>query len=87
MTELHPAVRYGSIALVRILLRSGAGIDTVAEGYGTPLCIAAAQGNEDMVRLLIRKGVNVRARAEDNATALHYAAATGQLEVASMFPG
>ena len=73
-STLHLAVQYGSVRNARRLLRCGAQIDVTVVGYGTPLCTAAAMGNEETIRFLMKTGADVQATTKIGGTALCYAA-------------
>lgn len=80
----QPAIKYGHSAIVELLLRSGADIDTgVGEGRGYgPLHNAVYYGNEALVRFLLDKGANVKeASNRDSDTPLHVAARKERLTV------
>ena len=83
MSEIHLAVKHRSKSVIRNLLRKGISVDTLEDGR-TPLCMAAAYGDEDMIRFLIRRGAHPTTVAEYRATALHYAAAHGHLDAARL---
>lgn len=75
---LGPAIRNGHGAIVELLLRLGADIDsgaTHALGYHTLLHIAVLYENEAMVKLLVDNGANIEKETDyDRLTPLHLAA-------------
>jgi ankyrin repeat protein len=76
-TALHWAVRADAVDIARLLLRSGADVNS-ANRYGvTPLALAAINGNAAMIELLIEAGADVRSAAREGQTALMTAARTG----------
>jgi ankyrin repeat protein len=76
-TALHWAVRNGHEAVVRLLLKKGAGIDVRDKKGRTALHWAAGSGHEAVVRLLLEKGAGVDFQDEDGETALYWAAESG----------
>jgi len=95
-TALHRAVGYpeGSdatapmsperLAVVRLLLESGA--SGRARGFlgDTPLHLAASQGYAEAVALLVEHGADVGARNDSRSTPLHDAAMQGRGDVVSL---
>src|SRR5450631_3479245 len=49
-TPLYIAAKEGQVAVARVLLENGAGIDAQADDAGSPLSIAASNGHADMAR-------------------------------------
>jgi ankyrin repeat protein len=85
-TLLHGAAAAGCLATVELLLRLGAGPDTIDDGGHTPLyCVAnECKGRgANVVRALVQAGASVDARdGVKRCTALHMAARRGNVEVA-----
>jgi ankyrin repeat protein len=73
-TGLHFAACYGHLAIVELLLESGAEIDIANDCYGgTPLMQAAAHGNVDATQRLLEAGANLKIEDRFNKTALSMA--------------
>jgi uncharacterized protein len=80
-TPLIAAVRANDVALVRRLIRSGAGIKQ-ANRYGlNALSVAALNGNREIVAMLLDAGADVNTVSGDGETVLMTAARAGHLEV------
>lgn len=77
---LHDAVYYGDEKAVARLLRSGADVNAVADGRGTPLCIAAERKSPKILGLLIKANADANIRCSFRGTALHLAAHEGDVE-------
>ena len=82
-TALHYAAGWVNcnIEIVRLLVKSGADIDSVNIHGLTPLHKAAARGCAKIVRFLIEKGANINKRTNDDWAPLHFAARYGKHEV------
>jgi ankyrin repeat protein len=83
MTSMHVAAYFGSVSLVKRLLRDG----RQAEIHGhnsldhQPLHMAAWMGHVDVMHLLIAQGADLNDGYDRNAwTPLHWAAISGQIE-------
>ncbi|KAH9207471.1 ankyrin repeat-containing domain protein, partial [Leptodontidium sp. 2 PMI_412] len=61
---LHFAARLGHISIVKLLVGSGADVNSYWKGCGTPVTAACRGGHSDVVEYLISKG----ATAERNQT-------------------
>src|SRR5262249_214976 len=86
-TPLRPAVFFGHMQTVEVLLAAGAEVNTASRETMkvTPLHSAAAARQVAIARLLISHGANVNARqAESGFTPLHEAAANGDIELATL---
>ena len=83
-TALH--LNFGHLEIVRLLLDSGADINTVSknEFKATPLQGAAAFKAIDLARLLIDRGAKVNCRGDEGGSPLHEAAGSGQIELARL---
>ncbi|CCT72581.1 related to ankyrin 3 [Fusarium fujikuroi IMI 58289] len=68
------------LATFRFLLENGADIEARDKRKGTPLALAAANGNAAVVAFLMGKGANVDHTCNHDMTALMYAAAGGSEE-------
>lgn len=69
-TALAAACSEGSLAMVRLLLESGADASRPLVGR-SPLVEAAMRGRPAVVRLLLARGANPNARGSDGSTVLH----------------
>jgi ankyrin repeat protein len=77
VAPLHSAVAGGHMAIVRMLVESGANVNAVQQQGFTPLHGAANLGDELMVRYLLANGADPSARAENGQTAMDFALARG----------
>ncbi len=79
------ALQRGDLNQVRLYLDVGIPVDYHFEdGGGTPLAIAAANGQAIIASLLIQSGADVNARDRGEYTPLHWAAFFGHTTVASL---
>lgn len=84
-SALHSAARYGSQDAADYLLAKGVDVNVRCAGpFGTPLTIAAANGQTALARLLLDKGADINFRTDDGATALHDAAFRGHAETVEL---
>jgi ankyrin repeat protein len=81
-TPLHYAASGEQIAVVRLMLDSGAEIDSRSPNRTTPLMMAARYGAEDMVVLLLARGANAALRNDRDLTAFDFATTAGREELA-----
>jgi ankyrin repeat protein len=81
-TALHLAAFFGHVEAVRLLLRHGAKLESVAENpmRVRPLHSAAASGDRAVVRLLVDAGADLDAKQEGGFTPLHAVAQNGDDE-------
>ena len=77
---------FGQPAAARLLIESGAEIDTPSKNGAKvmPLHSAVASGQVEIARLLLRRGAPVNARQNGGFTALHSASQNGQLEMLNL---
>jgi uncharacterized protein len=90
VTPLHSAVAKEGAAnarVVEVLLAHAAPADAKAEGGGTPLHSAAANGDATIARLLLAYGADPLARREDGKTPLDLARAGNHEEVVNLLGG
>ncbi|MDR2806825.1 MAG: ankyrin repeat domain-containing protein [Puniceicoccales bacterium] len=69
------------LKIVRVLLESGANINTKTEEGYTPLHYAAMTRDEALVQEFIKAKADVNVATEDGYTPLHYAAVTKSFEI------
>ncbi len=55
-TALHAAAHAGHLAIVHIILQSGAALDKLDQSQHTPLSLALIQGHNDIVKYLAKAG-------------------------------
>lgn len=55
-TALHTAAYGGHLAVVHIILQSGAALDKLDQSQNTPLTLALIQGHNDTVKYLAKAG-------------------------------
>jgi ankyrin repeat protein len=73
--------------VVKILLDSGAEVDTRASDGRTPLILAASKGNKEIVNMLLQAGADPSLTDQTGATAESMAAAKGFREIADLLHG
>jgi ankyrin repeat protein len=84
MTALHWASERGDVALVDMLLVSGANPVAVTRlGDYTPLHLAARTGNAAVIRALLKAGASAKTPAASGVMPLHLAAAAGIADAAT----
>jgi ankyrin repeat protein len=81
-TPLHYAASGEEIAVVELMLDSGAEIDSRSPNRTTPLMMAAGYGNSDMVPLLLKRGANAALRNDRQLTAHDFALNAGREKLA-----
>ncbi|KAF9892568.1 hypothetical protein FE257_000970 [Aspergillus nanangensis] len=75
---LQSASSHGHGNIVQMLLDHGADIEAQKGGLGSPLILAAGEGDEKTVHILLDGGANVHARPREfGHTALHFASLCG----------
>ncbi|KZS14880.1 Histone-lysine N-methyltransferase EHMT1 [Daphnia magna] len=70
----------GHLALVHIILQSGAALDKLDRSQNTPLSLALIQGHNETVKYLAIAGSCTSLKGEGGMTALHLACKNGNLE-------
>ena len=74
------ASRYGSVALARMLLEAGAGVNEKTRDKGTTALMAASQrGHAELVDLLLQHKADPNCKARNGQTALSMASGRGDL--------
>ena len=73
--SLHLAASGGHLAVCRLLVEAGTGLDDLTEAglYGAPLHYASGKGFDDIVKLLLESGADKDLQSEDGCTPLYYA--------------
>ncbi|HKO97555.1 MAG TPA: ankyrin repeat domain-containing protein [Pyrinomonadaceae bacterium] len=75
-------VNKGHLNIVRILLDTGAPIDSSSPGDGsTALHVAAFKGRPDIVEMLVKAKASINCQMTDGFTPLHLAAQGGHIEI------
>ncbi|KAK2790234.1 hypothetical protein FQN52_005731 [Onygenales sp. PD_12] len=80
-SPLFSAVRNGDEAMVRLLIKEGAVVDSLDKDNTTPLSLAATAGYESIAKLLIDRGAAVDSAGTGNETPLLFAARNGHEKV------
>jgi ankyrin repeat protein len=76
ITPLFMAANNGNAAIIEVLLKAGAGANSVKANGTTVLMLAASSGNADAVKILLDRGADVNAKESVHGqTALMFAAA------------
>lgn len=75
------AAQSGDVASGKALLDAGAKVDDGTEFDGTPLVLAAQNGNEKFAMMLLDRGANPMARDGYGLTAMHWALQEGLAEI------
>src|SRR6267143_194488 len=83
-TPLH--LNFGNVEIARLLIDSGADINSVSKNKftATPLQGAVVNKSIEVGRLLLARGANVNPRNDDGGNPLHEAAGDGQIEFAKL---
>jgi len=82
---LSLSARSGQLNILKLLLRSGAQVNLIAEDRGsTALLDSAIERNKDMVKILIEAGADVNIQSKDGQTALVVVVGAGDEELAEM---
>jgi ankyrin repeat protein/serine/threonine protein kinase len=87
MTPLFIAAENRRTAVVRLLLRAGAGVNTTNKSGEMPLHIAVHEGHAEVVQLLLGAGADVNAAVNNGATPLNFAAQKGHTEIVQLLLG
>lgn len=80
-TPLMSAVRADNLAMVKLLVESGAWINYLNSSVGNSLSLAAANGNEEIVAYLIAHGAYLNNSNRNDVTPLMAAASNGHTSV------
>ena len=83
-TVLHYAAIEGDVALVNVLLATGAYVNAKDDRGRTALHFAASKGHLGIVKLLLEQGAEVNAKDDRGRTALHWAADRGHFDVVKL---
>ncbi|KAG6618765.1 TKL protein kinase [Phytophthora cinnamomi] len=84
VTPLIQAVETGNVAMVRLLLESGADFNKADEEGATPLACAAAGGYTEIVRFLLETGEDEHKASKYGNTPLMRAVMDGHMEVVKL---
>ncbi|HET7179366.1 MAG TPA: ankyrin repeat domain-containing protein [Chryseosolibacter sp.] len=85
-TPLHLACHYGQSAIVRLLIDSGADVNTIAANAigNTPLMAAIAGRNAEIIKLLIDTGADPKIKDKNGYDAFAAAKASGDQTIIDM---
>ena len=85
-TPLHSAACENQLESARTLIGLGGGriMTVTADGLGTPLHQAAAEGHKDMVSLLLKKGCPSNVTDDNGISAAHIATMFGKVDIIEM---
>lgn len=72
--RLLSAIALKDVAMVRILLKKGAPVKGLREGWRTPIHAAAREGNNEIIDILLEHGAEIDMKNSSEYTALHFAA-------------
>ncbi|MCD6039675.1 MAG: hypothetical protein K0S27_1075 [Gammaproteobacteria bacterium] len=84
MLSLADAIIEGQLDQMRLLLQSGAPVNTLDEYGFTPLIEAAIANNKEMIASLIEHGADVNLQDATGGTALHWAAENNNIHIAKL---
>ncbi|XP_034635235.1 2-5A-dependent ribonuclease-like isoform X1 [Trachemys scripta elegans] len=84
-SQLHDAIKKGSVKTVRQLLEEGADVNSKVEGGWTPLHSAVQADQEEIVNLLLEQGADPRARKDNGATPFIIAGIVGNVSLLELF--
>lgn len=85
--SLHTASEIGNLAIMQLLLDTGAELNKRKASHRTPLDGVSKQGKIEAARLLIRHGADVNLRDKIGRTALHKASRFGHLDIDRLLLG
>ena len=79
---LYTAVLYGHLEIAKILIASGAKINTkTAHPGSTSLMAAIVQNDGEMMKLLIKNGASLSVKSDEGASSLEYTLSETKIEV------
>ncbi|KEO82419.1 ankyrin repeat domain-containing protein [Tumebacillus flagellatus] len=81
---LHAAVAGRRTDVARLLIESGAELNTPSEPGWTPLHLAAQNGDLEIIEMLLARGVELNAKNNQDKTPLAYALEEGHTAVADL---
>lgn len=88
VTPLVLAVQKSNVQVAKLLLASGADVDSQGSNGGiTALMAASKSGQTDMLKILLRKNADVNIQDNNGNSALHWAAFNARAEVVSLLLG
>ena len=82
--KLEVAIYTGNLSELKRLVESGADVNALSKGGGSPLSSAAFHGRLEHVQFLFQNGAVATARNRDGGTPLHVAALMGRFEIAKL---
>jgi hypothetical protein len=84
LTPLILAVANSNLEVIKILLKSGANVDTSDEDETTPLMWAVSYSNYETVKLLLEAGADIEADNADGETALSRAQEQNRTDIVEL---
>ncbi|XP_044883141.1 2-5A-dependent ribonuclease-like isoform X2 [Mauremys mutica] len=84
-SQLHDAIKKGSVKTVRQLLEEGVDVNSKVEGGWTPLHSAVQAEQEEIVNLLLEQGADPHARKDNGATPFIIAGIVGNVNLLELF--
>lgn len=82
-TALDKAIQKRDIAMIKMLIKYGADVETAIDGY-TPLYVAVSKGEYAITETLLERPINLDARTPTGETPLYKAVSIGNFKIAQL---